>query len=102
MIRRPPRSTLFPYTTLFRSVHVPYKGGPDAITSVLRGETCCIMNQIQTVLPHYKSGKLRLLGVTTAKPVEVIKEVPTTASSGLTRTTAFVTSIWCASFSPNG
>ncbi|HRO81552.1 MAG TPA: tripartite tricarboxylate transporter substrate-binding protein, partial [Alicycliphilus denitrificans] len=26
-------------------VHVPYKGGPEAITSVLRGETCCIMNQ---------------------------------------------------------
>jgi tripartite-type tricarboxylate transporter receptor subunit TctC len=39
-------------------VHVPYKGGPEAITSVLRGETCCIMNQVQTVLPHYKSGKL--------------------------------------------
>ena len=42
-------------------VHVPYKGGPEAITSVLRGETCCIMNQVQTVLPHYKSGKVRLL-----------------------------------------
>src|SRR2546430_14059930 len=30
MIRRPPRSTLFPYTTLFRSVRVPFRlGGPD-------------------------------------------------------------------------
>jgi tripartite-type tricarboxylate transporter receptor subunit TctC len=47
-------------------VHVPYKGGPEAITSVVRGETCCIMNQVQTVLPHYKAGKVRLLGVTTA------------------------------------
>jgi len=27
MIRRPPRSTLFPYTTLFRSLHVMYPGG---------------------------------------------------------------------------
>jgi hypothetical protein len=60
-------------------VHVPYKGGPEAITSVLRGETCCIMNQVQTVLSHYKAGKVRLLGVTTAKPVEAVKEVPTIA-----------------------
>src|SRR2546421_8751737 len=28
MIRRPPRSTLFPYTTLFRSVYVPYVDNP--------------------------------------------------------------------------
>ncbi|RZJ61018.1 MAG: tripartite tricarboxylate transporter substrate binding protein, partial [Acidovorax sp.] len=47
-------------------VHVPYKGGPEAIASVVRGETCCIMNQVQTVLPHYKADKVRLLGVTTA------------------------------------
>ncbi|MBP8780372.1 MAG: tripartite tricarboxylate transporter substrate binding protein, partial [Alicycliphilus sp.] len=64
-------------------VHVPYKGGPEAITSVLRGETCCIMNQVQTVLAHYKSGKVRLLGITTAKPVDAVKEVPTIAASGL-------------------
>lgn len=57
-------------------VHVPYKGGPDAILSVVRGETCCIMNQVQTVLPHYKSGKARLLGVTTAKPVAAVPMCP--------------------------
>ena len=53
-------------------VHVPYKGGPEALTSVVRGETCCIMNQVQTALPQYKAGKVRLLGVTTAKPVAAI------------------------------
>src|SRR5256884_5084361 len=31
MIRRPPRSTLFPYTTLFRSLHLPRAGGVRAI-----------------------------------------------------------------------
>src|SRR2546430_13623705 len=35
MIRRPPRSTLFPYTTLFRSVLDPGGAGPGAITSGL-------------------------------------------------------------------
>ena len=83
-------------------VHVPYKGGPEAITSVVRGETCCIMNQVQTVLPHYKAGKVRLLGVTTAKPVEAVKEVPTIASSGLPGTKGFDSSIWFGIFAPKG
>ena len=47
-------------------VHVPYKGGPEALTSVVSGTTCCIFNQVQTVLPQWKAGKVRLLGVTIA------------------------------------
>src|SRR2546430_12621894 len=35
MIRRPPRSTLFPYTTLFRSAHHPHLGGPQAQRDVV-------------------------------------------------------------------
>ena len=83
-------------------VHVPYKGGPEAITSVLRGETCCIMNQVQTVLPHYKTGKVRLLGVTTAKPVAAVKEVPPIGASGLPGTKGFDSSIWFGIFAPRG
>ncbi|SEF20194.1 tripartite tricarboxylate transporter substrate binding protein [Variovorax sp. NFACC27] len=83
-------------------VHVPYKGGPEAITSVVRGETCCIMNQVQTVLPHYKAGKVRLLGVTTATAVPAVKEVPTIASSGLPGTKGFDSSIWFGIFAPKG
>jgi tripartite-type tricarboxylate transporter receptor subunit TctC len=83
-------------------VHVPYKGGPEAITSVVRGETCCIMNQVQTVLPQYKAGKVRLLGVTTAKPVAAVREVPTIASSGIAGTQGFDSSIWFGVFAPKG
>ncbi|MDD2547050.1 MAG: tripartite tricarboxylate transporter substrate binding protein [Burkholderiaceae bacterium] len=83
-------------------VHVPYKGGPEAIASVLRGETCCIMNQVQTVLPHYKADKVRLLGVTTARPVNAVKEVPPIASSGLPGTQGFDSSIWFGLFAPKG
>lgn len=83
-------------------VHVPYKGGPEAIQAVLKGDTCCIMNQVQTVLPHYKAGKVRLLGVTTAAPVAAVKEVPTIASSGLPGTQGFDSSIWFAIFAPKG
>ena len=83
-------------------VHVPYKGGPEAITAVLRGETCCIMNQVQTVLPHAKSGKVRLLGVTTAARVAAVQDVPPIADSGLPGTKGFDSSIWFGLFAPRG
>ncbi|MDD0839995.1 tripartite tricarboxylate transporter substrate binding protein [Curvibacter sp. HBC61] len=82
--------------------HVPYKGGPEAMTSVLRGETCCIMNQVQTVLSHYKAGKVRLLGVTTAKRVGAVSEVPTIGESGIAGTKGFDSSIWFGLFAPKG
>ena len=83
-------------------VHVPYKGGPEAITSVLRGETCCIMNQVQTVMPHYKSGKLKLLAATTAKPIAAVPEVPPVAASGLPGTKGFDSAIWFGLWAPKG
>src|SRR3989442_4825664 len=45
MIRRPPRSTLFPYTTLFRSV------GADAVEAGARGEQQLVEGPV-VVLPH--------------------------------------------------
>jgi tripartite-type tricarboxylate transporter receptor subunit TctC len=83
-------------------VHVPYKGGPEAMQGVLKGETCCIMNQVQTVLTQYKAGKVRLLAVTTAKRVGVIQEVPTIAESGLPGTRNFESTTWFALFAPKG
>lgn len=83
-------------------VHVPYKGGPEAMTAVLKGETCCIMNQVQTVMSQYKAGKVRLLGVTTAKRVAAIAEVPTISESSLSATRGFDSSIWFAVFAPKG
>jgi tripartite-type tricarboxylate transporter receptor subunit TctC len=82
--------------------HVPYKGGPEAMTAVLKGETCCIMNQVQTVLTQYKAGKVRLLGVTTAKRVAAIQEVPSIAESGLPGTQGFDSTTWFALFAPKG
>jgi tripartite-type tricarboxylate transporter receptor subunit TctC len=81
-------------------VHVPYKGGPEAMQGVLKGEACCIMNQVQTVLGQYKAGKVRLLGVTTAKRVEAIQEVPTIGESGIPGTQGFDSSTWFALFAP--
>jgi len=85
-----------------KMVHVPYKGGPQAITAVLSGETCCIMNQVQTVLPHYKDGKVRLLGVTTAQRVDAVREVAAIGESGLPHTQGFDSSTWFGIFGPKG
>src|SRR2546422_7938034 len=41
MIRRPPRSTLFPYTTLFRSVMI-LGGGPNRIGQGIEFDYCCV------------------------------------------------------------
>ena len=63
-------------------VHVPYKGGPDAIQSVVKGDTCCIFNQVQTILPQAAAGTVRLLGVTTKKRVAALPDVPTIDRGG--------------------
>src|SRR5580765_812113 len=80
-------------------VHIPYKGGPDAIASVIAGQTCCIMNQVQTVIPHWKAGKVRLLGVTTKTRVNAIAEIPTIAEAGLP---GFESYTWFGLFGPKG
>ncbi len=79
--------------------HVPYKGGPEAIQSVIAGQTCCIMNQVQTVIPHWKAGRVRLLGVTTRQRVQAISEIPTIAEAGVP---GFESYTWFGLFGPKG
>ncbi len=64
-------------------VHVPYKGGPDATNSLIKGETCCSFPLLQAMLPHAKAGRVRLLGVTTPKRVAAMPDLPTIAEAGL-------------------
>jgi len=80
-------------------VHIPYKGGPEALQGVLKGDVCCIFNQVQTILPQYRAGKVRLLGVTTKTRVGVIPEVPTIAEAGVP---GFESYIWTGLFAPKG
>ena len=80
-------------------VHVPYKGGPEALTSVVSGTTCCIFNQVQTVLPQWKAGKVRLLGVTTRTRVSAVPDVPTIAEAGVPGYESYT---WFALFGPKG
>jgi tripartite-type tricarboxylate transporter receptor subunit TctC len=80
-------------------VHVPYRGGPDAIQAVLKGDVCCIFNQVQTVLQHWRAGKVRLLGVTTRKRVAAIPDVPTIDEAGVAGYESYT---WFGIFAPKG
>jgi tripartite-type tricarboxylate transporter receptor subunit TctC len=79
--------------------HIPYKGGPEAIQSVIAGQTCCIFNQVQTVIPHWKAAKVRLLGVTTKNRVQAVPEIPTIAEAGLPGYESYT---WFGLFGPKG
>jgi tripartite-type tricarboxylate transporter receptor subunit TctC len=89
----------FIYKAKLDMVHVPYKGGPEAIQGVLAGDVCCIFNQVQTALPHWKAGKVRLLGVTTKKRVPAIADVPTIDEAGVPGYESFT---WFGIFAPKG
>jgi tripartite-type tricarboxylate transporter receptor subunit TctC len=61
-------------------VHVPYKGGAPALTGVLVGEVDYGMMAVATALTQVGTGKVRALGVTSAKPSAMLPNVPPIAS----------------------
>ncbi|MDB5927517.1 MAG: extra-cytoplasmic solute receptor [Betaproteobacteria bacterium] len=63
--------------------HVAYKGTGPAVTALLTGEVQFSMPNLIGVLPHLKSGKIRVLGVASAKRVPSAPEIPTFAESGV-------------------
>jgi tripartite-type tricarboxylate transporter receptor subunit TctC len=63
--------------------HVPYKGAPQAITDLIGGSVNLMFNSIPPVLQHIKSGRLRLLGVSSAKRSPQLPDVPTISEAGV-------------------
>lgn len=80
-------------------VHVPYKGSPDAVQSVLNGDTCCLFAQVQIAIPQAAAGKVKLLGVSTKQRVPAIPDVPTIDEAGLA---GFESYTWFGLFGPKG
>jgi len=64
-------------------LHVPYKGAPQVLAALLSGETALSFLIITSAVPHAKTGKLRMLGISTTQRVKLAPEVPTLAESGL-------------------
>jgi tripartite-type tricarboxylate transporter receptor subunit TctC len=64
-------------------MHVPYKGTGPALTDLLAGQVTMTFTDILTALPYVKEGRLRALGVATAKRSQALPEVPTIAEQGV-------------------
>jgi tripartite-type tricarboxylate transporter receptor subunit TctC len=64
-------------------LHVPYKGGAQAITDLLGGYISMYFGTASTVMPHVRSGKLRALGVLSDKRTIAAPDVPTFLEAGL-------------------
>jgi tripartite-type tricarboxylate transporter receptor subunit TctC len=80
-------------------VHIPYKGTGPALTGVITGEAQMIISSLLPALPHAKSGKLRVLAVTSMSRSAVLPDVPTASESGLPK---FETSSWHGILAPAG
>ena len=58
-------------------VHVPYKGGPQALTDLLGGQIDALFVITSTVLPHISSGKLKAIAVAGPKRTPLLPDLPT-------------------------
>ncbi len=63
--------------------HVPYKGAPQAVTDLIGGYVNLMFNSIPPVLQHIKAGRLRLLGVASARRSPQLPDVPTISEAGV-------------------
>ena len=64
-------------------LHVPYRGGPQAITDVIAGQAQVIFDNIASIGPHVKSGRVRALAVSGPARSPLFPYLPTIAESGL-------------------
>src|SRR6202171_2150831 len=78
---------------------IPYKGGAQAITDVIGGQADVLFNGMLATYPHVKSGKLRILAVSSANRMSAIPDVPTVAESGVP---GFETGSWQGVLAPAG
>jgi tripartite-type tricarboxylate transporter receptor subunit TctC len=98
-------STTFIAAALFRDatkldlVHVPYKGAPESVTSVIRGDTHMYFNPVNVSAELMESGKVRAIAVATEKRVPTLPNVPTLDEAGLK---GFTYNSWFGLMAPAG
>ncbi len=74
---------LFRMRTGIALQHVPFKGWPEAASSMLRGENHIMFDNVSTGIVYIKEGKTRALAVTSAQRSRVLPDVPTMAEAGV-------------------
>jgi tripartite-type tricarboxylate transporter receptor subunit TctC len=64
-------------------VHVPYKGSPQAINDLMSGNIQVMFDNVPSIGPHVKAGRVRGLGVSAPKRAASFPDVPTIAEAGV-------------------
>jgi tripartite-type tricarboxylate transporter receptor subunit TctC len=78
-------------------VQVPYKGSPQVMVDLLAGRVGIYFANASSVLPHIKTGRLRLLASTGARREPALPDVPTVSESGIP---GFEATAWFGMFAP--
>ncbi len=79
-------------------VNIPYKGGAPALADLIGGQISAQFIGLSVVLPHIKSGKLRALGVTSAKRASIAPDIPAVAET----VPGYELDAWFGVFGPGG
>jgi len=79
------------------ATHVPYRGGAQAITDLMRNEVQFMFYHYLPLLPHIRDGKLRALAITSAKRIDALPDVPTMQEAGVPD---FEVSAWFGVYAP--
>jgi tripartite-type tricarboxylate transporter receptor subunit TctC len=66
-----------------KMTHIPYKGTGPALTDTMAGHTQLLWGSAAAAVPQVKNGRLRAIGVSTAKRIPALPDVPTVTESGL-------------------
>lgn len=90
---------LFRNMTNINMVHVPYKGAALALIDVISGQAQLMLTSPLAAVPHVKSGKLRLLGVSGRARSSAMPDVPTIAEAGVR---GYEATLWYAVLAPAG
>ncbi|MGZ5177859.1 MAG: Bug family tripartite tricarboxylate transporter substrate binding protein, partial [Burkholderiales bacterium] len=77
-------SELFKLMANVDLVHVGYNGTGAANIGVLTGDCALLFANVPSQIPHVRSGRLRALGITTAKRSTLLPELPTIVEQGVT------------------
>lgn len=67
----------------FDMIHIPYKGGPAAVTDLVGGQVPAALTGQSPMIPYVRSGRIRPLAVTSKARSEALPNVPTLAEAGV-------------------
>ena len=81
-------------------VHVPYKGSAGIIPALLSGEIDFTIAAENSLLPHYKSGKLRPIAIAASARTAILPDVPTIAEAG--PLPGYAVNVWLGVVAPAG